>query len=131
MTVRRRESCGLQLVHLVGWGALTRETEAEPTSYAGAAERQLHQARRKHQGCPPCAGGRFDSYEDRLATDVLVAVLQTTGRHHVDTTAQKLLQIVLDPHQVQKRRPRLELHQEVDVAVETIVSASDGAEHGD
>ena len=57
--------------------------------------------------------------------DVVVPVLQATGRHHVDWHAEQRFELLADVQQIEERAARLELHEEVDVARGTLVTSSD------
>ena len=54
--------------------------------------------------------------------------LERVLRHHVDTTAQQLLESNLESSQVEKRPPRLQGNQEIHVACIVILAAGNGAE---
>ena len=54
---------------------------------------------------------------------MIVAILQSTDRHHVNVSTEQRLERLLEIHQVEQRAPRFELDQEVEVTVSVVVTA--------
>ena len=66
---------------------------------------------------------------DHIVADVVVAVEERSGGHHVDGAAKQFTQCVFEPDDVEQRASGLELDEKVDVAVRGVLAACDRAEH--
>ena len=57
--------------------------------------------------------------------------LEPTGRYDVDRTAEERFKVVLNPHEIEKAGPGLELNEEIHVAARAIIASRNGAKNGD
>lgn len=57
---------------------------------------------------------------------MVIAVLESAGRHDVDRMTEKLLKLPRHPHQVKQRTVLAEIDQQTYVAVRPLVAAGDG-----
>lgn len=62
---------------------------------------------------------------------MLVALLEPTDRDDIDSLSEELSEGLLEIHEIEQRAARLELDEEVDVAVRRIVTTSDRPEQRD
>ena len=62
---------------------------------------------------------------------MIVLWLEGTSRNDVHPDAQELLKVLEQADVIKKRRTRLEIHEQIQVAVWSGLSPGDGAEHGD
>ncbi len=65
-----------------------------------------------------------------LGANVIVLRLERASGNDVDPDAQELLQVLEQADVIEKRRTRLEIHEQVQVAVLASLSPGDGTEHG-
>ena len=87
--------------------------------------------RRRPRRSPP--GGHRSSGErpsqiNRLLADAVMARSETPGRDHIDGYPQQGLQILGEPHLIEKRRLCLEVNEEVDVAGRSGIASGNGPE---
>jgi hypothetical protein len=56
-----------------------------------------------------------------------VSVLEAPGRHDIDRVPEEFLEFPSHPHEVEQRTVRVEINQQVDVAVWPVIAACDRA----
>ena len=59
------------------------------------------------------------------------ALSQTSFRHHIDTTSQELLQVKDQRRMIEQASARLQVDEEVDVALRPCLAAGDRTKHAD